>query len=49
MIDRENMDGMEYKINKVLSKLETEVLVYYLEGAFLSGNCGKVGKRYEGG
>ena len=32
LIDRENMDGMEYKINKVLSKLETEVLVYYLEG-----------------
>lgn len=30
LIDRENVDGMEYKINKVLSKLELEVLVYYL-------------------
>lgn len=32
LIDRENIDGMEYKINKALSKLELQVLVYYLEG-----------------
>lgn len=30
LIDRENVDGIEYKINKALSKLELEVLVYYL-------------------
>lgn len=30
LIDRENIDGIEYKINKALSKLELEVLVYYL-------------------
>lgn len=30
LIDRENVDGIEYKINKVLSKLELAVLVYYL-------------------
>ncbi|MCI8520691.1 MAG: RNA polymerase sporulation sigma factor SigH [Clostridia bacterium] len=31
-IDRENVDGMEYKINKALSKLELQVLVCYLDG-----------------
>ena len=31
-IDRENVDGMEYKINKTLSKLELQVLVGYLDG-----------------
>lgn len=31
MIDRENIDGIEYKINKALSKLELEVLIYYLK------------------
>ncbi len=30
LIDRENVDGIGYKINKALSKLELEVLVYYL-------------------
>lgn len=30
LIDRENVDGIEYKINKALSKLELEVLIYYL-------------------
>lgn len=30
LIDRENVDGIEYKINKVLSKFELEVLVYHL-------------------
>lgn len=32
IIDRENMSGIEYRINKALSKLELQVLVYYLEG-----------------
>lgn len=30
LIDRENVDGIEYKINKVLSKFELEVLIYHL-------------------
>ena len=42
--ERENMDGMEYKINKVLSKLETEVLVYYLEGLSYQEIAEKLGK-----
>jgi RNA polymerase sporulation-specific sigma factor len=32
LIDRENVDGIEYKINKALSKLELEVLIYHLRG-----------------
>lgn len=44
LIDRERVDGMEYKINKVLSKLETEVLVYYLEGMSYSEIAAKLGK-----
>ncbi|MDY3030567.1 MAG: RNA polymerase sporulation sigma factor SigH [Clostridia bacterium] len=32
LIDRENKDGMEYKINKILSPLELSVLFEYLEG-----------------
>ncbi len=32
VIDRENYDGFEYKINKALSKLELKVLALYLEG-----------------
>lgn len=32
VIDRENVDGIEYTINKVLSKLELEVLFEYLSG-----------------
>lgn len=32
LIGREHLDGIEYKINKTLSKLELEVLVYYLDG-----------------
>lgn len=44
LIDRERVDGMEYKINKVLSKLETEVLVYYLEGLSYSEIAAKLGK-----
>ena len=35
---------MEYKINKVLSKLETEVLVYYLEGLSYQEIAEKLGK-----
>ncbi len=30
VIDRENADGIEYKINKALSKFELEVLLYYM-------------------
>lgn len=44
LIDRESVDGMEYKINKVLSKLETEVLVCYLEGLSYSEIAAKLGK-----
>ena len=44
LIDRERVDGMEYKINKVLSKLETEVLVCYLEGLSYSEIAAKLGK-----
>ncbi len=32
IIDRENTSVIEYRINKALSKLELEVLVYYLDG-----------------
>ena len=32
VIDRENMDQIEYEISKTLSKLELQVLVYYLRG-----------------
>jgi RNA polymerase sporulation-specific sigma factor len=32
VIGRENLDGIECKISKALSKLELQVLVYYLEG-----------------
>lgn len=32
MIDKEDIDGIETKISKVLSSLELQVLVYYLEG-----------------
>ncbi len=44
LIDRENVDGMEYKINKVLSKLELEVLVCYLEGMSYIEIASKLGK-----
>lgn len=44
LIDRENVDGMEYKINKALSKLELEVLVCYLEGMSYNEIAKKVGK-----
>lgn len=43
-IDRENADGMEYKINKALSKLETEVLMLYLEGMSYGEIAKKLGK-----
>ncbi len=44
LIDRENVDGMEYKINKVLSKLETQVLVCHLEGMSYSETAKRLGK-----
>lgn len=44
LIDRENLDGVEYTINKVLSKLETEVLVLHLEGMSYSEIADRLGK-----
>lgn len=44
LIDRENVDGMEYKINKALSKLEMEVLVCYLEGMTYQEIANKLSK-----
>ena len=32
LINRENLDGIEYKINQALSKLELEVLMQHLDG-----------------
>lgn len=32
VIDRENYDGFEYRLNRTLSKLELKVLAFYLEG-----------------
>lgn len=33
LIDRENLNGITYRINKILSKLELEVLALYLDGS----------------
>lgn len=44
LIDRENVDGMEYKINKALSKLELEVLVCYLKEMSYSEIANELGK-----
>lgn len=44
VIDKENVDGMEYTINKVLSTLETQVLVCHLEGMSYSEIAEKLGK-----
>lgn len=44
LIDRENVDGMEYKINKALSTLETEVLVRYLDGMSYQEIASKLGR-----
>ena len=44
LIDRESVDGMEYTINKVLSKLEAQVLVLHLEGLTYSEIAEKLGK-----
>ncbi len=44
LIDRENVDGMEYKINKALSKLEMEVLVCYLEDMTYQEIADRLGK-----
>ncbi len=32
LINRESLDGIEYKISQALSKFELEVLMYYLDG-----------------
>lgn len=44
VIERENVDGMEYTINRVLSKLETQVLVYHLGGMSYNEIAQKLGK-----
>lgn len=44
LIDRENVDGMEYTINKVLSKLEAQVLVLHLEGMTYGEIAERLGK-----
>ncbi len=44
VIDRENYDGFEYKINKALSKLELKVLAYYLEGMSYQEISAAIGK-----
>ena len=44
LIDRENEDGMEDMIGKVLSKLETQVLVLHLEGLSCSEIAARLGK-----
>ena len=44
LIDREHLDGIEYKINKTLSKLELEVLMYYLDGRSYQEIAGLIGK-----
>lgn len=44
LIDRENVDGMEYKINKALSKLEMQVLMCYLEEMTYQEIADKLGK-----
>ncbi|MBR0028377.1 MAG: RNA polymerase sporulation sigma factor SigH [Clostridia bacterium] len=44
VIDRENIDGMEYTISKVLSKLEAQVLVLHLEGLSYSEIAARLGK-----
>lgn len=32
LIDQENLSGIEYRINQILSKMELEVLAYYIDG-----------------
>lgn len=44
LIDRERVDGMEYKINKALSKLEMEVLICYLGDMTYQEIADKLGK-----
>lgn len=44
LIDKENVDGMEYTISKVLSKLEAQVLVCHLEGMSYGEIAAKLGK-----
>ena len=44
LIDRESVDGMEYTINKVLSKLEAQVLFLHLEGMTYGEIAERLGK-----
>ena len=44
LIDNENVLGIEYKINQNLSKLELEVLSFYLDGLSYQDIAAKMGK-----
>ena len=44
VIDRENADGIEYTLNKALSKLELEVLLEYLSGESYADIAEKLGR-----
>ena len=44
VIDRENADGIEYTINKALSKLELQVLLEYLSGGSYNEIAQKLGR-----
>lgn len=44
VIDREEYDGFEYRLNKALSKLELKVLAFYLEGRSYQEISGLINK-----
>lgn len=44
LIERENLNGIEETINRTLSKLELQVLAYYLEGLSYQQIAEKIGK-----
>ncbi len=44
VIDRENADGIEYTINKALSKLELQVLLEYLSGGSYADIAKRLGR-----
>lgn len=47
LINRENINGMEYEINKALSEMELEVLFEYLEGRSYQEIADILGKDYK--
>lgn len=44
LIDRENLSGISYRINQILSEMELEVLAYYLDGLSYQEIAEKIGK-----